>query len=400
MDGVLLFIPHPINIYVSRNTFVRFCTNGSEECIGLIEEICPGSYSVIIRQFMTWMQVRPQVIEYLTTDLTFWPTDSVHNPIYLCDSDVVVTHSIHTIVGIAFVFYYDDQVVPKLSGLANTYIVSSFFNSVEKSIIHGPSFSPFPRTFFNGSLVSCFPSILFRQLLGIKQKVHVLMNTRSLGSRCIQSCVINNIDPLTWHYIQGILMVPASLRNTVQKQHYVCNDEFVLEKYRSEENIIELTLPEHLSLAQKLFGTAAGIGTRQVMRCSLKRHGLAAREVSYQQMRFDNDFNIISFEVATDLIEVCRRGIELKYVTQRMDLFVTVRYRKMIGRTNVEPHLQARNMINASHGIVNDAYPLHVDTAVFGSVIKKVSLMTQCITLTNNTIFHLNDVIREIDRLI
>lgn len=136
------------------------------------------------------------------------------------------------------------------------------------------------------------------------------------------------------------------------------------------------------------------------MRCSLKRHGLAAREVSYQQMRFDNDFNIIPFEVAMDLIEVCRRGIELKYVTRHMDLFVTVRYRKMIGRTNVEPHLQARNMINASHGIVNDAYPLHVDTAVFGSVIKKVSLMTQCITLTNNTIFHLNDVIREIDRLI
>ncbi|MFN9982157.1 MAG: hypothetical protein ACK53Y_19680, partial [bacterium] len=83
-----------------------------------------------------------------------------------------------------------------------------------------------------------------------------------------------------------------------------------------------------------------------------------------------------------------------------MDLFVTVRYRKMIGRTNVEPHLQARNMINASHGIVNDAYPLHVDTAVFGSAIKKVSLMTKYITLTNNTIFHLNDVICEIDRLI
>jgi len=45
----------------------------------------------------------------------------------------------------------------------------------------------------------------------------------------------------------------------------VSNDEFVLEKSRSEEFMVELTLPEHLSAAQKLFGTAVGIGTRQVM---------------------------------------------------------------------------------------------------------------------------------------
>jgi hypothetical protein len=105
----------------------------------------------------------------------------------------------------------------------------------------------------------------------------------------------------------------------------VSNDEFVLEKSRSEEFMVELTLPEHLSAAQKLFGTAVGIGTRQVMRCALKRRIPASRGVSYEQMRYDNDFNIIPFEVGTEQVEVCQRGIKLKYVAQQMDLFVTVR---------------------------------------------------------------------------
>jgi len=72
----------------------------------------------------------------------------------------------------------------------------------------------------------------------------------------------------------------------------------------------------------------------------------------------------------------------------------------MIGRSSIKPHLQARNIINPQHGIVNDAYPLHADTAVFGSAIRKVSLMTQLVTLKDNTILHLNDVIQELDRLL
>ncbi len=102
----------------------------------------------------------------------------------------------------------------KLPGLANTYVVSSLY--AYKIIIY----FPLTCTYFNGSLVSCFLSILFCQLLGITQKLHVLMNTRSMGARCIQSCVINNIDPLIWYYIQGILLVPASIRDPVQKQYY------------------------------------------------------------------------------------------------------------------------------------------------------------------------------------
>jgi hypothetical protein len=63
---------------------------------------------------------------------------------------------------------------------------------------------------------------------------------RSMAARCIQSCVINNIDPLTWYYIQVLLGVPALRRSSVQKQYFVCQDEFVLEKYRSEELSLNL----------------------------------------------------------------------------------------------------------------------------------------------------------------
>jgi hypothetical protein len=102
----------------------------------------------------------------------------------------------------------------------------------------------------------------------------------------------------------------------------------------------------------------------------------------------------------TEVIEVCRRGIELKYVARELDLHVTVHYRKMIGRHNIETHFQVRSMLNSQLGILSDAYPLHVDTSVFGAAVREVSLMTQLVTLSNNTVFHLNDVMREIDRLI
>lgn len=219
MAGISLFIPNPENIYISRNTVVRYCTTAGTEDIGLIADIFPDSHSVLIWQFMTWMQVSTLLGEHLMHNVTFWPKDFEHYPIYLCDSDIYVTHSIDSITRIAFVFHNNDQVVTKLSGLVNKYLVSSIFNSSEKSIIHGPSLSPFPCTYFNGSLVSCFPSILFHELLGIKQKVHVVMNTWSMGARCIQYCIINNVDPLTWYYIQGILRVAASQRNSVQKQY-------------------------------------------------------------------------------------------------------------------------------------------------------------------------------------
>jgi hypothetical protein len=396
MYSTSLFLPQPINIY----TFVRYFVNGDHEDIGLIEDINLDSHSVTIRRFMTWLQVSTVLGEHLMHDVTFWTNNSERNPIYLCDSDLFVTQSLHSINGIAFVFQYDDPVVAKISGLGNTYVVSSVFNSFKKSIIHGPSFRPFPCTYCNPSFVSCFPSLLFRQLLGIKQRVRCLMNTRSMAARCIQSCVINNIDPLTWYYIQVLLGVPVLRRSSVQKQYFVCQDEFVLEKYRSEEFIIEHTLPEHLFAAQKLFGSAVGIGTRQVIRCSLKRRGIAARQVSYQQIRYDNEFNIIPFEMDTEVIEVCRRGIQLKYVARELDLHVTVRYRKMIGRHTIETHFQVRSMLNSQLGILSDAYPLHVDTSVFGAAVREVSLMTQLVTLSNNTVFHINDVIREIDRLI
>ncbi len=273
MTLVSLFIPAPANIYNTRNTFVRFFSNNREEDVGLIVDINPQMQMVSVRRFMTWTQLSGLLGDHIFHNISFWPTNSPNNPIFLCDTDLTVTISINTLRGLAFVFYVDDHLVPQIHGMANTFVVSSVFNHSEMSITHTRSFLSFPSLYAENRLVSCFPTMIFRQLLGIKQRLQHLLSSRSKTAKCFQSCVVSNVDPLTWEYITSVLMAQYSYRNVVVKKSYVCKDEFLLEKYRSLQVSVLLICLCHLPMVQKLFGTAIGLGTQKVLRGFLKHKG-------------------------------------------------------------------------------------------------------------------------------
>jgi hypothetical protein len=90
---------------------------------------------------------------------------------YICDMDLHAMVPIRQIEGIAFVFYYNEITWEKLEGVANVYIVSLVFNSTSYTIFHKQTFLPFPSSYPNTYLLSCFPSSTLCELLGIKEAV-------------------------------------------------------------------------------------------------------------------------------------------------------------------------------------------------------------------------------------
>lgn len=338
-----LFIPDPVNIYITKNMFVRYhSTGGINKDVGLIVNISQEHNVVTVRRFMSWMQLLTFVGDAMIPNISFWPLNSQTNPLYLCDSDILVNIHINQVKGLAFVFHVDDSVVTRIHGMAHTYIVSSCFSSAELTVTHIRSFISFPSLCVENRLLSCFPSIIFRQLLGVKQRMQHLLNTRSMSEKCTLSCSVSDIDPLTWYYITSNLPTVYHYRNVVQKKTCLSRDAFVVEKYRAMQVTVDLSLPVHLSMAQKVFGFSVGLGTRNVLRCSLKRRGASARETVHHQMNFADTMNIIPFDDAA--YESVRQGLELKYTPSKMELLIIVRYRILTGRGSIEPHLISRNI--------------------------------------------------------
>ena len=77
-------------------------------------------------------------------------------------------------------------------------------------------------------------------------------------------------------YIKKLLPGEPAIKLAVIKHVYMRNDESVVEKVRRLQESYDLMLPEHLSAAQKNFGSAAGIGCRFLVHCSLRRRGRKA----------------------------------------------------------------------------------------------------------------------------
>ena len=55
----------------------------------------------------------------------------------------------------------------------------------------------------------------------------------------------------------------------VVKTNFISRDELVVEKWRTVQEQVNLTLLEHLQSAQKVFGTSVGIGVRIFLPCSM-----------------------------------------------------------------------------------------------------------------------------------
>jgi hypothetical protein len=395
-----LFIPEPINIHITKNTFIRYggCNNTSE--IGLIESINHEHNTVTVRRFLGWSDLQEAIGERRIPNVSFWPTEASYHPPYLCDSDLHALVPIERVQGIAFVFFYKDNIVEKLYGLANVFIVSSVYDSNLGTINHLQSFLPFPSSDTNSHLLTCFPSTTLRQILGIKEAVQRLMNTRSMSSRCYQSTTIHNIDPLTWYYMLRVLQMNCSFKHVVIQHTYVNRDEFVLEKKRVLQASVLLTFPFHLKVAQKLLGLTVGIGTRKVLRCTLKRRGVMAREVTYAQMEYSDTMNVIPFENEILVEEMTRRGLEFKYLESTMELHVNVRFRKLKGREQLERHFMDRRITNSHRTLIDDTYPLYATTSVFGAEIKTINLTAKQVVLSDGRTISINDICNEIDRLL
>jgi hypothetical protein len=286
--------------------------------------------------------------------------------------------------------------------MRDTFQVSSVISTAEMSISHRKTFLSFPSLCSNNLLPTCFASSLFKELMVLKQKVQCILNTRSMNGKCSQISHVKNINYLTWLYIIRDLPCELVCRNIVVKRYYIADDEAVLQKTRATQQSFELTLPQHLIFAQRLFGSAAGIGTRTSLSCRLKKKQLSAVAEDRHQIRFFDELNVVPFENPDGRNEYVRRGIIMQYVPSEQELTVIVRFRKMKGNVSLEPQFRARRMAgyHEDHAIDNDdEYPFHSNISLFGCFISTVNLNDRTVLLSNNTVVTIEESIAEFNRI-
>ncbi len=63
------------------------------------------------------------------------------------------------------------------------------------------------------------------------------------------------------------------------------------------EQSFELALPAHLIFAQRLFGTAAGVGTCSSQSCRLKQKHLSVWAEDHHQIKCFNELNIVPLKI-------------------------------------------------------------------------------------------------------
>jgi hypothetical protein len=141
-SNVSLFIPDPVSIYVTTNTFVRFKRESStSDEVGMIIGIDVQSQQLQIRLFLSWVQLLRHTGPDRVGNISFSRhRNAKHPPFYLCDSDIVVEIHTGNVKGLAFVFHESDNVVRQLDGLTNTYIVTSIYYSMLMKLEHKRSF--------------------------------------------------------------------------------------------------------------------------------------------------------------------------------------------------------------------------------------------------------------------
>jgi hypothetical protein len=138
-----VFLPAPVNIHLTTNTFIKF---GILEKVGLIVDINSSEWQCTLRHFLSIQQLQEKVGNHLPQNIICWPQQSIYPLVYLLDSDIMSVVPFSEVVGLAFVFHEDDALVAQLRGMANTYVSSSCFSSQTFTITHGHKFHSFPST--------------------------------------------------------------------------------------------------------------------------------------------------------------------------------------------------------------------------------------------------------------
>jgi hypothetical protein len=183
-SNVSIFIPNPVSIYVMPNTFIRFKRQSStSEEVGIITSIDAEAHQLQIRLFLSWQQMMQRIGPDRIGNVPFWCRQNAkHPPFYLCDSDIVIEIAASDILGLGFVFHESDKILRQLDGMANTYIVTSIYLLQSMKVEHTRSFFSFPCQ-VNKPLPTCFSSMIFEQIIKIKKKIQLAMNTRSGKSK-------------------------------------------------------------------------------------------------------------------------------------------------------------------------------------------------------------------------
>ena len=68
-----------------------------------------------------------------------------------------------------------------------------------------------------------------------------------------------------------LMVVDVELAQVIVKRTFILGDESVVEKWRTTQEQMHFTLTEHLSCAQKIFGTSVGLGVRVFLPCPMGR---------------------------------------------------------------------------------------------------------------------------------
>jgi len=223
-----------------------------------------------------------------------------------------------------------------------------------------------------------------------------------MNTKYIACCTCDNISKLTWEYMKSMLPNEVVKKHVVVKHVYLNNDESVIEKARRLQECCDLTLPEHLQFAQKLFGSAVGVGCHFMVHCCLRKRGRNASIINSVPIKTTDSLNVVPFEHHQPSVrELTSHGILLKYIPSKEELTIVIRYRLINDENSVRNVFVSRGITGAAVSYEGeDLYPLFSDTEVFGSTIKQINLNTRTVVLCNNMIYSIQNVMDEMDRLL
>lgn len=394
MDHILsVCLPPPSSVTVSINTFIRFELRPEEgEKVGVVEGITTSASQLAVRRFLSIDEIR----EFLPPgnsvldEITLWPSNTSSPPFYLCDSDLRVDVGFSSVRGYAFVFFDTDSVVDQLCGMGNTYLVTSLFLLSSMTVRHGRTFNSFPSECYPHLLQTCHASNLWYKLLLLKRKIQERMNTRGMSNRNRQVVLFENFDLNAWQYILKLCPVDVASALVVVKGVYMKADECNIEKHREYQHSFALTLPNHLPYAKLLLGSSVGVGIRCILHCKIgkQQHALTRHAIQdWEQVNF------IPFE--EDSEELTRRGFEFKYIPRRMLLTVTIRYRML--KTAEEVRNAFATRLPTENNIIDNTWPLHYATTVFGSHVASINLSNRMVILTNGEHHSVQECIQNLE---
>jgi len=232
--GVIsVYLPPPTSITVSTNTFIQFeVCPGSVEQAGIVKGTATDTSQLTVHHFLSLVELREYINpgDSILDVVSLWPPNTSSPPYYLCDSDLCFDVAFTSIRGYAFVFFGMDPIVNQLCGMANTCLVTSFFDSSLRTVRQGRTFNSFPSVTYPHLFPSCHASDLFYKLLNLKQKIREKLNMCGMSKHNRQVVSIENFDINAWAYVLKCCPVHVLSSQAVVKRIYMKEDECYVEK--------------------------------------------------------------------------------------------------------------------------------------------------------------------------